>query len=290
MHLCEADRRDLAAFLARRLTTNFEPVDPRDLRDAAEESAWFDVLSCAEDPLTMRRITEKLAAARPHDAALREACRLLDGPRSSRESTGAALLVAGAATALGLAAVAVVGLASGLLLLDAAQGDQELTAFVAVSAPVAEGLPVPGDDRPGAEASMPMSDRSDRTSVVASRVEDGPPEVSPGPGARPLDPTVRGRDKCRGRPGEAVGYWYAGRLSPGLAGTSVVLDRSVYVRRELPAASNGWSARTKAVCSLVPGDKIVLRPAVELEGGHWWVPLFDGDVGGADWPPVASVD
>lgn len=293
MQLSETDLRDLAAFLARRVTTSFEPFDPTDAPPPVASAAdvWLVVLREAQARGNMSSLAARIRAVKPLDATLQEACRLLAGP-SEQGEMGAALLVAVAAVGLGTLTLTSVVVAGSLLLLEAHGETSAVT--TAISAPRrAEGLPDPGDDRSGAVASNAAADPSGHDVVaVAARVEDGPPEPSPEPGAGSLVDSVRGHGKCRGRPGEAVGYWYAGRLSPGRVGDLVDLDRSVNVRVAYPEEANGWSSRTRIACVLAPGDRVrISRDPHVLRGGHVWVPLLDGDLRSRDEEvEVASLD
>jgi hypothetical protein len=139
-----------------------------------------------------------------------------------------------------------------------------------------------GDDRLGAVAlddSTTDPDGDHMVDEAVSLVVDGPPEQHLEPGVNSLDSDEGTHVKCSGRPGEAVGYWYAGRHSPGSVGDTVVLDRSINVRKEHPSPDNGWFKNAKIRCVLKPGDHATLSAApVVLPGGHYWVPVLPGDI------------
>jgi len=290
MDLTDADLRDLAAFFARRITTDFVPVDPMDapLPGVDPESAWVAVLTEARDEGWLRDLVARVRASVPDDEMLQEACQLLRPPRRHREALLAGGMFVGASVAMMATVIGLFGVTGAMLALEARQPDAPTASAEAmpVSAPAAlpstdaGGLPVPGDTRPGAEA-PPPAHASDGEARVADvpRVEDGPSEVLLEPGVGSSSPD-RGRStKCHGRPGEAVGYFYAGRHSPGPPGTSFVMKRNVNVRADYPSATNGWDKGATIRCVLAPGDRVTVSDAaIELPGGHYWIPVFPGDV------------
>jgi len=317
MHLSDADLRDLAAFLARRMTTDFAPVTPTDtsIPDTSTADAWLAVLVEARDGGWLPSLVSRITEARPNDATLREAASLLVSPKPSTELRLAGLLLATGIMGMGgLAATGVV--TAGLLVaFEALQetpsetmntnadnlaflADSEQSADLLVDTPAppeppstisaarpAEGLSLAGD---GLHAAVdldaaPADQDGDPDAVSADfRGEDGPPESVSRPGV--VTSVLRGgphfsSEKCGGHPGEAVGYWYAGRRSPGPPRTRVVLDRMINVRDEYPHRGNHWNARTRIRCVLEPGDvaTISVDPLV-IEGGHVWVPVLAGDI------------
>ena len=288
MDLTDADLRDLAAFFARRMTTEFVPVDPMDapLPRVHPVDAWVAVLTEARDEGWLPSLGARVRATDPDDELLQETCRLLKPPRSHRESLLAGALFVGTAVAMMAMVVGGMAVTGVLLALEAGQAEEpvlaSLEAMPAASPDPGEvvgGLPDPGDTRPGAVAPPPAAASDGEAHVVdVPRVEDGPSEVPLEPGVGSSSPDRR-RFKCHGRPGEAVGYFYAGRHSPGVPGASFEMKRNVNVRVSYPSEANGWDKGSLIRCVLTPGDRVTLsaRP-IALPGGHYWVPVFPGDV------------
>jgi hypothetical protein len=302
------------------MTTDFAPVDPSDasLPGTSMADAWMAVLVEARDGGWLPSLVARITEARPDDATLREAASLLAPRRSSPELRAAGLLfVAGAAS---LGALAAGGVVVGALLV-AAEAVQELSepvnidaasvAFQADDGPSAslpidpaqgkvvsvarptEGLSLVGDGSLDAEAqdAAPADPDGDPQAVSAGHQgEDGPPDGIPEPGVVALVPHAGPHTKCGGHPGEAVGYWYAGRHSP-TQGETVVLDHMVNVRADYPRRANHWSTRSRVRCVLEPGDLAHISSApITVEGGHVWVPVLAGDVRAASSDGTAMAD
>jgi len=308
MDLNDADLRDLAAFLARRMTTEFAPIDPMDapLPGVDRGEAWRMVLTEARDGGWLPSLVSRVASAAPDDPVLQETCRLLHGPRANWPARLGGVLMVGAAMAMMALVVGGMGLTGALLALEAREGapvassdavslasDDALPVAIDVSVDdAAGGLPGAGDDRLSAVAPTPAPapDGGALVAGMTSRVEDGPPEESAEPGVGSLS-SRRRHLKCHGRPGEAVGYFYAGRHSPGNPGDTHVAARSVNVRVAYPSEANGWDKGARIHCVLRPGDQVTLSAQpIELPGGHYWVPVYDGDVEDGDaGAPVTEV-
>ena len=292
MDLTDADLRDLAAFFARRMTTEFVRVDPADapLPGVDPVSAWLAVLSEARDEGWLPALVARVRDAAPDDEVLQETCRLLRPPKRNGEAWVAGMVFVGAAAALMTTVVGGMGLTGALLALEARQPAELATSAQEVM-PTATptsitdaganvgGLPDGADTRSGAVAPPPADASDGEARVVdAPRTEDGPSEDVSEPGVGSSS-NHRGRFKCHGRPGEAVGYFYAGRHSPGVPGASFEMKRNVNVRVSYPSEANGWDKGSLIRCVLTPGDRVTLsaRP-IALPGGHYWVPVFPGDV------------
>jgi hypothetical protein len=57
------------------------------------------------------------------------------------------------------------------------------------------------------------------------------------------------------------------------------MNRDVNVRADYPHKENGWSSQSKKRCVLVRGDVLLLSaPAIAVDGGKVWVPLYAGDL------------
>src|SRR5690606_36610154 len=95
--------------------------------------------------------------------------------------------------------------------------------------------------------------------------------AAPGPDAASGD--------CGARPGELVGYWYAGEQPPGDAGEVAVLSHAVNVRAAYPDATNRFDARAPVRCVLGAGSRVRLsKEPIPVPRESWWVPLISGDV------------
>src|SRR5690606_28008681 len=80
---------------------------------------------------------------------------------------------------------------------------------------------------------------------------------------------------CGARPGELVGYWYAGERPPGGAGEVVVLPHAVNVRAAYPEPANRFDARTPVRCVLGAGARVRLSAdPIPVPRDSWWVPLI----------------
>lgn len=109
----------------------------------------------------------------------------------------------------------------------------------------------------------------------------GDPAAAPDPpqGAAAAGAPVPGR--CGGTRGEALGWWYGGESFTARAGEVYTIRAGANVREDLPRLENGWSARARIRCSLVPGDRVRLSAdPVLVEGGSYWVPMQVGDLEG----------
>jgi len=326
MHLSDADLRDLAAFLARRMTTDFAPVDSTDTlpQGSPAVDAWMAVLVEARDGGWLPTLVARITAARPYDATLREAASLLVPRRASPELRVAGLLFAAGAVGMGTMAAGGMVVAAALVTAEALQepsprelananvahqtfeADSSQSAShtttrepgkVISAASTAEGLSLVRDGSYDAKAkdAAPADQDGDPVAVSADhREEDGPPDGISEPSIVKLVP--RGgphfpSGKCGGLPGEAVGYWYAGRHTPGVLGDSIVLDRMVNVRAEYPHEGNRWNTRARIRCVLEPGDVAHIgSEPIRIEGGHIWVPVRAGDIRSSPTDGTAMVD
>lgn len=243
MDLDPAELEELAEFFARRLDPALErtppPASPREEQRRA--AAWLLVLEDAADDNKLTGLFARIRHRHRDDPALQEALDLLLEPK--------------------VGADAVVG---GLFLLAMAAG------FMLITTGIATG---------GALAWMSSRDvahvqpHATVGQVMISTVETGPMQV-PHRTERAL-PTGR----CTDPQGGIVGYWYAGRQSPGQVGDTVHLARSINVRNAFPSADNGWNSGGRIRCVLRPGDQVRLSDQpIEVSGGAWWVPLHTGDL------------
>lgn len=96
----------------------------------------------------------------------------------------------------------------------------------------------------------------------------------------PTDPTpAHYSGRCSTPDGGLVGYWYAGEASPGHAGQTIEMSRSVYVRADYPDTHNGYAHDAAVRCSLVEGDTVRLSAdPILVPGDRYWVPIHSGDL------------
>jgi len=109
-------------------------------------------------------------------------------------------------------------------------------------------------------------------SAPAAAVESTP---TPAPAAVP---TANSEEQvfigCSGPTGELVGYWYAGRTSPGKKGERITVPRDLNVRADYPDSHNDYDRRAKIRCTLGVGQSLVLTAdPILVPGDAYWVPL-----------------
>ena len=95
----------------------------------------------------------------------------------------------------------------------------------------------------------------------------------------PYGPAWRNGRCTYDKPGQFVGYWYAGKEHPGSVGEVIDIGVSVNVRQDHPSSQNGYNTKAPVRCILRRGDKVKLTgAAIEVSRGHYWVPLYHGDL------------
>ncbi len=307
MYLSDDDLRDLAAFFARRVTPDLQPVDASVAPSPGRtpKQVWLCVLREAQSRRELGAVVGAVRRACPGDSALSEACELVTGEPTHWESvTAGGMLLAAMAGMVVVMGTGLFGL--GVLaaletpMMAAVLGWEEAVApsrFVTTNSVSSErlapgqssseptkdrairlgGSPPPrvaatgaaGDDRSAAAASMgPPDTPISGAWTQVPRAEDGPPE---GPLGQPA--------RCPAPVGVRVGWYYAGTEPPGGVGEWTEVPHSVHVRSAYPSRHNGWNKHASILCYLQPGDEVWLaEPAVELNGGHWWVPVHSGAV------------
>ena len=78
----------------------------------------------------------------------------------------------------------------------------------------------------------------------------------------------------RGPEGKLVGYWYAGRESPGQKGDKITVPRDLNVREDYPDKHNDYNRRAPIRCTLGVGKPLVLTAdPIAVPGDAYWVPL-----------------
>ena len=108
---------------------------------------------------------------------------------------------------------------------------------------------------------------------VPTTAVDGTP--APTPAATPaVEPEAQVFIGCSGPKGELVGYWYAGRTSPGVKGERITVPRDLNVRADYPDRHNDYNRRAKIRCTLGVGQSLVLTAdPILVPGDAYWVPL-----------------
>jgi len=279
MQLDAGDRKELAAFLAKR----FPGVDERaqlaaraqlDAHPGDAIEAWTHLLEEAQREHAMARLGQVLAAAAPSDRNLQEAVRLLTPARSM-----------GRLGPIVAAAIVVVGV-GGWALWPAPEVSARSEALaVATPSPAppaaptsatAPAAPSPAAPTP-AETPEPPATAPPPAAAAAPAAEPAPAPTAPTPALAAVGAPTRVIG-CDGLGSGVVGWWYAGTARPGAVGDVVALPRDARVRAEYPSAANGHDARTPERCVLPNGTRVRLSSApVNPSGEHWWVPYAVGD-------------
>ena len=98
---------------------------------------------------------------------------------------------------------------------------------------------------------------------------------APAPAATPVgEPEEQVFIGCSGPVGQLVGYWYAGRASPGKKGERITVPRDLNVRADYPDHHNNYNRRAKIRCTLGVGQSLVLTAdPILVPGDAYWVPL-----------------
>ncbi|MBN1335850.1 MAG: hypothetical protein JXB39_07800, partial [Deltaproteobacteria bacterium] len=107
-----------------------------------------------------------------------------------------------------------------------------------------------------------------------------PPEAAPPPAPTPAPRPRRagGPAACPALGPDVPGFWYAGRASPGDAGSEIVLASGVNVRDAYPSKATGWELGG-FLCSLREGARVrIAADPVLVPGGAWWVPIRGEDL------------
>jgi hypothetical protein len=120
-------------------------------------------------------------------------------------------------------------------------------------------------------APVPSAGKSAPATPVAARSAPAPSSTGTG---RPI-PT-----NCRGPAGERVGYWYAGTTAPWAKGADIVLPSAVNIRADYPHDTNHFAKNGQVLCSVSAGTRQHLTEAPIPVAGHFWVPVYGGDLGG----------
>ncbi len=261
MRLSSNERRELASFFAKRLTTNLTPRSG----EPVDVQGWDRLLEDSDPRLLARRAARVL----PDDLNLQALSRTLDA--GGRRTLGRRI----AAGAVAAAAAGIVGLV--------ALSDRETTA----AEPIAE--------QPLALTAKTLVQEAPPRAPLEARVRPAPPIIDTQPEVaeveqpevevRPPAPTVpvvaSAEVKCAEGPEGLVGYWYAGADRPGGAGDLVEVPHEINVRADYPDEHNRFNARAEVQCILQPGEMVRLSvDPIRVPGDAYWVPLRRTDLTG----------
>lgn len=297
--LDDADLADLARTCARRFPRADDQrliaaeagitADHTDIGDA--EVAWSQLLNIARRDGKLGKLAGVLSRSAPGDASLVAVAKALgDVVRPPRPKIPIAAL-------FGLGVVLIFGVA-GAAAMWWGSGQSPRPPPVASTTPANEVATTPAPLDPSAEptpatvgvsGSVPASAEetnsvttkpgSGETEPIKTNTIDTPPvkQAAIAPKVVPAENVVPRIGTCNGKPGEVLGYWYAGTTSPGTLGQTITLGRDARVRAEYPRAENGHNAAAREVCVLTRGTKMTLSAApIDASRGHWWVPVVGG--------------
>ncbi|HCH63793.1 MAG: hypothetical protein CL927_03395 [Deltaproteobacteria bacterium] len=271
--------------------------------------AWGGLVTRAREQSALPRLARCAARKRPDDENLQGVAAVLSGRawppqrQSTSSSTWKQLGTLGVLVGVASVAWAASGPDKASI---ATTGSSVESASIAIEEPAAlsttspqtvlpsdAGTPSvePASTAPTAAASSAAEQGSDRPSGAAL-------ESTPASTALPSDPTPDpvGSDLagagsaeriapatapeeqvfigCSGEPGELVGYWYAGRESPGSKGDLIKVPRDLNVRADYPDRHNNYDRRAKINCTLGVGQNLVLTAdPIRVPGDAYWVPL-----------------
>ena len=142
------------------------------------------------------------------------------------------------------------------------------------------GAAAPEDPTPDATATATAT-ASDNAGASPEGGSDQPPEANPASTPPAAAPAAAGPAPekqvfigCKGEPGTLVGYWYAGRESPGQKGDEITVPRDLNVRADYPDSHNDYNRRAEIRCTLGVGQSLVLTAdPIRVPGDAYWVPL-----------------
>lgn len=283
MLFSETERRELAAFFAKRFsdpTVRVMLAKRAGVKAEADES-WNALIEHAQ----RRRKLDKLALVASKmdqsDDNLQAVCNLL-GARARATRTRAMAVCTAAAVALGF------GLGGWML------GSEEapVTASVLTEAPalaLAATAPVPEPEPTPLVAPQPEPEAAPVKKLTAwearklARAEARKNRPPTGPAWR--------NGRCTyDKPGQFIGYWYGGKDFTAGPGHQVNVEIAVNVRKDYPNGTNGFNKQAPVRCILRRGDTVKLTgEAIPVGNGHYWVPLYHGDLVAESPEEVASL-
>lgn len=304
MDFSDAELRELAVFLARRISPELIPLPgASEERVAAAVQDWERILREARAAGRVPKVLGSAARALPRDLALQEAARLVDPSAPVRSWFAGGLMVV-ATAALILLTLAGFTTSGVMVAMEAARpvllAEAELPAEAgAEPAPVVmpsvedaapqEAAVAPAPEEPPAVASADPTDAPTDAhgALPAKRLDGRAPETSdrgaPGAAGALRIPGVEDMPAQASKTGYKPvdtcpkgGWVYAGRSRP--EGTFVAAYH-LRVRSAPPSKDNGWNSSTPVRCYLQKGDIVrMAQPALELPNHHFWVYVAPGSV------------
>ena len=273
MLFSENERRELAEFFAKRFSDDSvrtllarQAGIKTDANTGEPAIAWEQLITTAQNRRRLPNLAIVASQTDQSDQNLQAVCNLL-GARTrimrNRMLTG----VAAASIALGFGLGGwSLGSADAPKILASAPAPTP--AIVALAEPTDDIALTPAEDTPAAEA-IPAEPALGPTFVRSHT----PPKD------RTLGPAWHSGRCTYDKPGDFIGYWYAGDESPGAMGQTITVALGVNVRADYPDVHNNFDKRTKVRCILKRGDKVKLTAApILVPGDRFWVPLYHGDL------------
>jgi len=275
MLFSESERRELAAFFAKRFsdpTVRAMLAKRAGVRegtpDADPGEAWDSLIILAQRRRKLDKLAQVAAKTDQTDQNLQAVCNLL----GARARTTRNRAMSG-----GLAAAIALGFGLGGWMLGSEDGDiatsTTATETELMIASVPSKTALAPEEPPTTVVEEPikteLSPREQRKAARALAKANRPP----------TGPAWRNGRCTYDKPGQFIGYWYAGDSYPGAAGSLVDIGLSVNVRKDYPQGKNGFNKRAPVRCILRRGDKVRLTAApMEVGSGHYWAPLYHGDL------------
>jgi hypothetical protein len=227
--------------------------------------AWRDIVHCAQQEGRLNVLVEAALFEQPENKEIAP-FRQVDGTTAIRLQSKGHLWVGLALLAGGAAAFFLKG------------GGPEVLEPVPVTqaAPVNKGFVVEPEANPEAlNQALPNPEMAPEPEPVSENV----PEAAPEPVFAQAKAITDITGRCGGPKGSLVGYFYAGDSFERPPGKAFTMERDVNVRADYPRKENAWSSQSKKRCVLVRGDVLLLSaPAIAVDGGKFWVPLYAGDL------------
>ena len=281
----------------------------REPEQSEPDVAWGGLVTRAREQSALPRLARCAARKRPEDENLQGVAAVLSGrawppqPTSTSSSTWKqlgtlAVLVGVASVAWAASGPNEANVTASGANLEPSKVELQENATPAVPKAAAEPAPTSGTDAPPLEAAnaAPVAatpSSTEQGSAVPPAADSETTQAAPAsPSSPPED--RRGADRaataakaapepareeqvfigCSGEPGELVGYWYAGRESPGSKGDQIKVPRDHNVRVDYPDRHNNYNRRAKIRCTLGVGQDLVLTAdPIRVPGDAYWVPL-----------------
>jgi hypothetical protein len=273
MLFSDSERKELASFFSKRFSdptiramlAKRAGVKTTPAEETSPES-WDSLILLAQRRRKLAKLAQVAAKMDLGDQNLQAVCNLL-GAR--------ARTVRNRAIGAGMAAAVALGFGFGGWMIgtdtapEVASVTPEIeTAFATAVIPV----PTPIEETPAVAEVKPTKELSPREIRRLAREEARRNRPPTGPAWR--------NGRCTyDKPGQFIGYWYAGKKIPGQVEELIDIAISVNVRQDYPSGKNGFNTKAPVRCILRRGDKVKLTAAaIEVGRGHYWVPLYHGDL------------